>query len=229
LFLTYAYPGQEQGLVPGDTLIDSGISLLNFRASGIEIYSNTFDGGGPERRFLGPAISVEEASFLDSLRSNVFMRFPFELPDGSHAAIRPPLTEGVEPLAERLGYADYNLFHAPDAAPPRNYALGVSGLQQRVDAGFGLNDARPGGPIDEQVDPEFVQEPPLELPYDEEQLRRGTLDVWQVLAILRQLYTPAATSPLVDRGDPADGMGADIGAIGVGAPHAGDRFGGLAP
>jgi hypothetical protein len=229
LFLTYAYPGQEQGLVPGDTLIDSGISLLNFRSSGIEIYSNTFDGGGPERRFLGPAISVEEASFLDSVRSNVFMRFPFELPDGSQAAIRPPLTEGVEPLAARLGYADYNLFHAPDAAPPRNYALGVSSLQQRLDAGFALNDARVGGPIDEQVDPKFEQAPPLELPYDEEQLRRGTFDVWQVLALLRQLYTPAAASPLVDGGDPADGAGADIGAVGVGAPDPGDRFGGVAP
>jgi hypothetical protein len=229
LFLTYAYPGQEQGLVPSDTLIDSGISLLNFRTSGIEIYGNTFDGGGAERRFFGPAVSVEQDSFLDSLRNNVFTRFPFELPDGSQAAIRPPLTEGVGPVPQRLGYADYNLFYAPDAAPPRNYALGVSGLVQRTDAGFALNDAHAGGPLDEQVDPGFEQQPPLELPYDEEQLRRGTLDVWQVLRLLRDLYTPAATSPLVDSGDPADGAGTDMGAVGVGTPHADDRFGGVAP
>jgi hypothetical protein len=229
LFLTYAYPGQEQGLVPGETAIDSGISLLNYRASGIEIYANTFDGGGPARRFEGPAVSVEDASFLDSLRSNAFTRFPFELPNGTHAAIRPPLTEGIEPVPNRLGYADYNLFYAPDAAPPRNYALGVSGLEQRADAGFAQNDARAGGPVDEQVAPEFAQEPPLELPYDEEQVRRGALDVWQVLRLLRELYTPADGSPLVDQGDPADGAGADIGAIGAGAPHSDDRFGGVAP
>jgi hypothetical protein len=229
LFLTYAAPGEEQGLAPDETLIESGISLVNFRASGIEIFSNTFDGGGPGRRFVGPAISVEQDSFLDSLRSNVFMRFAFELPDGSQAAIRPPLGEGAASAPVRLGYADYNLFHAPDAAAPKNYALSVAGRTQRTDAGFALNDARPGGPLDEQVDPGFRNEPPLELPFDESEVVAGRLGVWQVLGLLRELYTPASTSSLVDAGDPADGSGADIGAIGVGAPNVGDRFGGVAP
>ena len=121
------------------------------------------------------------------------------------------------------------MFHSPEAEAPRNYALLVAGLTERVDAGFALNDARPSGPVSEQVEPGFQSEPPLELPFDEADVLAGSLSVWQVLALLRELYTPAAESPLVDAGDPADGAGVDIGAVGVGAPHADDRFGGVAP
>ena len=229
LFLTYAYPGEEQGMTPDSTQIEDGLSLVNFRKTGIEVYANTFDGGGPGRNFVGPAVSVDSTCFLDSLRSNVFMRFPFEVPDGSQAAVRPPYGDGITPLSERLGYTDYNLFYAPDAKPPRNYALGVAGLQMRTDAGFGLHDAQPMGPLDEQVDPQFQKTPPLDLPYDERDVVSGKLSVWQVLSTLRELYTPGPQSPLVDAGDPADGVGADIGAIGVGVANADDRFGGLKP
>lgn len=229
LFLTYAHSGEEQGLAPGAAPIEAGLSLVNFRKTGIEVYGNTFDGGGPERHFVGPAVSVDSTCFLDSLRSNVFMRFPFEVADGSQAAVRPPYGDGISPLSDRLGYADYNLFYAPDAKPPRNYALGVSGLSMRTDAGFGLHDASPMGPLDEQVDPRFRQTPPLQLPYDEDDVVSGKLAVWQVLSTLRDLYSPGAQSPLVDAGDPADGAGADIGAIGSGTPDPGDRFGGTQP
>ena len=229
LFLTYAYPGQEQGMAPDSAQIEDGLSLVNFRKTGIEVYANTFDGGGPSRNFVGPAVSVDSTCFLDSLRSNVFMRFPFEVADGSQAAVRPPYGDGITPLPELLGYTDYNLFYAPDAKPPRNYALGVAGLTMRTDAGFGLHDAHPMGPLDEQVEPQFQQTPPLDLPYDERDLVLGKLSVWQLLALLRGLYTPGARSPLVDAGDPADGAGADIGAIGVGVANPGDRFGGVKP
>jgi hypothetical protein len=229
LFLTYAYPGEEQGLAPDATQIDAGVSLVNFRNSGIAVFNNTFDGGGLQRRFRGPALSVDGDCFLDSLRNNVFFRFPFELPDGSQAAVRPPPAEGIEPAPERLGYADYNLFFAVGAAPPRNYALSVAGRRVRIDAGYGLYDALPMGPVDEQVEPEFSQEPPLALPFDEAKVLSGELGVWEVLATLRALYTPAAGSPLLDAGDPQDGPGVDIGAIGAGIPHASDRFAGVEP
>jgi hypothetical protein len=229
LFLTYAYPGEEQGMAPGSARIEAGLALVNFRKTGIEVYGNTFDGGGPGRTFVGPAVSVDSTCFLDSLRNNVFMRFPFEVADGSQAAVRPPYGDVISPLSELLGYADYNLFYAPDAKPPRNYALGVSGLTMRSDPGFGLNDAHPLGPLDEQVEPQFRQTPPLELPYDEQDVVSGKLGVWQVLSTLRDLYTPDAQSPLVDAGDPADSVGTDIGAIGVGVADPGDRFGGLTP
>jgi hypothetical protein len=225
LFLTYAYSGEEQGMAAGSTQIEGGLTLVNFRKTGIQVYNNTFDGGGPARGFVGPAVSVDSSCFLDSLRSNDFMRFPFSVPDGSQAAVRPPYGDGITPMPELLGYADYNLFDAPDAQPPRNYALAVAGLHARADAGFGLNDAHPRGPVDEQVDPQFRQTPPLELPYDERDVVSGKLSVWQVLSTLRDLYTPDAKSPLVDTGDPADGAGVDIGAIGVGVANVDDRLG----
>jgi hypothetical protein len=115
LFLTYAYSGEEQGMAPGSAPIEAGLALVNFRKTGIEVYGNTFDGGGPGRSFVGPAVSVDSTCFLDSLRNNVFMRFPFEVADGSQAAVRPPYGYGISPLSELLGYADYNLFYAPDA------------------------------------------------------------------------------------------------------------------
>jgi hypothetical protein len=39
------------------------------------------------------------------------------------------------------------------------------------------------------------------------------------------MYAPAAGSPLTDKGDPADGAGTDIGAIGSGAGDPADQFG----
>ena len=100
----------------------------------------------------------------------------------------------------------------------------------RTDAGFGLHDAHPMGPLDEQVEPQFQQTPPLDLPYDEADRRLGQAQrLAACCAMLRELYTPGAQSPLVDAGDPADGVGADIGAIGVGVANPGDRFGGVEP
>jgi hypothetical protein len=47
------------------------------------------------------------------------------------------------------------------------------------------------------------------------------------------MYTPAAGSPLIDAGDPADDMGGarntDIGAIGAGNVHPQDQFGRFGP
>ncbi len=227
LFLSYAYPGEEQGVDPTMAMVDSGLSLVNFRTTGIEVFNNTFDGGGPLRRFTGPALSVDGDSFLDSLRSNVFMRFPHEVADGSTATVRAPLTEGSAPPPERIGYADYNSFFNPDAVPPHNYALAVAGLAERNDPGFALNDARAGGPIDEQVEPKFVVLPPLDFPFDEAEIISGKLTVSDMLARLRELYTPAVDSPLVDSGDPADGAGTDIGAIDAGRALSVDDFGGF--
>jgi hypothetical protein len=36
---------------------------------------------------------------------------------------------------------------------------------------------------------------------------------------------PKAGSPAIDAGDPADGAGNDVGAVGSGDPHAADKFG----
>jgi len=46
-----------------------------------------------------------------------------------------------------------------------------------------------------------------------------------MLAQFRRAYTPAAGSPLVDAGDPADGQRVAFGAVGAGEPHKDDCFG----
>jgi len=40
--------------------------------------------------------------------------------------------------------------------------------------------------------------------------------VAQMLARFREIYTPADGSPLIDAGDPADGVGTDIGPLSAG-------------
>jgi hypothetical protein len=157
----------------------------------------------------------------------VFIRFPHFVANGSAATVRAPLNEASDPRPERLGFADYNLFFNPDAEPPHNYGLAVTGLAERAVNGFALHDARAGGPIDEQVDPKFVAVLPLDFPFDEAEIVSGGLTVSQMLARLRELYTPAADSPLVDSGDPADGEGTEIGAIDAGSALSADDFGGF--
>jgi hypothetical protein len=222
LFTMYAAPGEEGGLV---TEVQSGIALINSRTTGIEIWSNTFDGGGAAKAFTGPVISVDDSSFLDSLRNNAFVRFPLTRNDGTEAVVRPWVTEGIDPEPPRLGYTDYNLFNNPEAQSPRVYALSVAGKQMRLDAGFGLNDAQPNGPVDQQVDPAFSGPLPSTFPWADDDILARRVTISQMLAAWRALYAPAPGSPLTDRGDPADGVGTDIGAVGAGDAHPLDEFG----
>jgi hypothetical protein len=204
--------------------IQAGIQLLNVRASGIEIHHNTLDGGGPAMRASGSAVTVESGSFLDSLRSNAFVEFPFERNDGTAAAVRAGIAEPTVPPPARLGYADYNLFYNPEASAAHNYALSVAGLVERVDSGFGRSDAHAGGPIDEQVAPGFVTTNGSCFPWSDDDIRARAVTVSTMLAAWRAAYSPAASSPLLGAGDPADGAGTFIGAVGDGT-LADDRFG----
>lgn len=194
---------------------------------GIEIFNNVFDGGG---RLDVPGIEVAPKGFVKSVRSNVFFNFAhkekyFKLPQ---AMIRPIWNE--EPTEEkpaRLGYADYNLFYNPGVKSPRNYLLAVAGKVERQDAGFGKHDIPVGGARDAQADPKF-KGPLKQFPFNNEDIRARKVTVSQILAAYRQAYTPAEGSPLLGAGDPADGAGNFIGAIGAGKnpPHDGfGRFG----
>jgi hypothetical protein len=124
-----------------------------------------------------------------------------------------------------LRYADYNAFSNAQAMVKDNYAVTVEGKTERTSAGFGLNDLTPGGAVNEQVDPRFAGPLPAAAPYDLAAVKARTTGVKSILAEYRRLYTPAAGSPLTDAGDPADGAGNDIGAVGSGQPHPADLFG----
>ena len=175
-----------------------------------------------------PGVEVNPEAFVKSLRSNVFFNFAHgeRYIKGAQAMVRPSWQETIPtPTPERLGYADFNLFHSPAAKVKKNYALTVAGKTERKDAGFGLNDVPKGGAVDEQADPKFKGPIPDRFPFLDEEIKDGRVTVSKMLAQFRELYTPAPGSPLVDAGDPADGEGADIGAVGAGAPHPSDRFG----
>jgi hypothetical protein len=193
------------------------------RGEGMEIYNNTFDGCGT---FEPPGVEVCEGGFVKSLRNNVFcnMRLTkyFKLPP---AVVRPSWQEDEGKPADRLGYADYNLFHNPAAEKARNYTLTVAGKTIRKDAGFAARDLPGGGAVDAQVDPQFKSPTPKVFPFSDDDILSGKVTVSQMLAKFRELYTPGDKSPLIDAGDPADGKGVDIGAVGAGQPSDDDRFG----
>ncbi len=78
---------------------------------------------------------------------------------------------------------------------------------------------------DVHADPKFAEGRLIPYSVNEADVWNRKYAVSQLLALYRQRYAPAAGSPLVGAGDPADGPGSYIGAIGPGsgAPH--DQFG----
>lgn len=194
-------------------------------SEGIEIFNNVFDGGG---KLDVPGVEVSPKAFVKSLRNNVFCNFAHKEKyfKGPQAMIRPAWNEEItDDRPARLGYADYNLFYSPSAKSKRAYLLSVAGKTERKDAGFGLNDVPKGGKIDEQVDPKFKGPIPKSFPFSNEDIKARKVTVSKILAFYRDVYTPGEGSPLIGAGDPTDGAGTNIGAIGAAKPSASDRFG----
>jgi hypothetical protein len=163
---------------------------------------------------------VAPKAFVKSLRNNVFYNFAH----GEKYYKRPQAmiraTWNDEPAEEkpaRLGYADYNLFHSPRAKSQRNYLLSVSGKTERKEAGFGLNDV--------QADPRFKGPILKAFPFSDEDIKARKIGLSKILATYRQVYTPAEGSPLIGTGDPADGAGTNIGAVGGSKSSGHDLFG----
>jgi hypothetical protein len=170
--------------------------------SGISIYNNTFDGGGSTGLFNASPIVIGTGSVFASIRNNVFTGFSDVGNNFGNAFVNGP--------AGGLSYGDYNAFFNPLATKTSSYATGL------VAAGAGAHD--------KSGDPQFAGKP--EIPYG---ISAGciwsrTYTTAEVLAHYRGIYGPSATSPLVNAGDPADGTGTDIGAIGDGTAK-NDLFG----
>jgi hypothetical protein len=111
-----------------------------------------------------------------------------------------------------VDFADYNLFHNPDSTAP-SYEPGA------VAGGNGEHDVADS--------PRFAVGSEIPYSVDEALVWNRVKRVSEVLAHYRQLYEPAAGSPLVDAGSPGGTSGADIGAIenDSGLPAADDLFG----
>jgi hypothetical protein len=197
----------------------SGFCLYN-RPTKVEFYNNVVDCVDVARASNNSSnsiVAIAGDTVMESLRNNVFMRCRLEAPAIGPASKSPP--------GPYLAYADYNLFYHPDASLRDNYSLWVNGLKERIDDGFARNDLPAGGAVNAQLDPRFVGPLPTRLPFTLDRVKAGTTTVPQILALYRARYTPQSSSPLIDSGDPADGKGTDVGAVGAGVPHPDDRFG----
>ena len=190
----------------------------------VEMFNNTLDAGGVCNPGIGGAVVL--GASMASLRSNAFTGVRMAR-TGGNALVRPDNLDMLDPPPVLLGYADYNLFYDPDASVKANYAVGVEGKTERQDPGFAYHDIPVGGAPDDQRDPKFAGPLPRLFPFSDDALIAGTTTVCQVLAYYRKAYGPGAGSPLIDAGDPADGAGNDIGAIGAGVDNALALFGRL--
>jgi hypothetical protein len=197
------------------------------------VYNNTIDGSGACYGATSRAVAVDENAFLPSLRNNAIFNFPSDDGADNTVFVGPGRTTtgelGVkgDPGPARLGYADFNLFYNLMARTTDNYGISVANLTERHSPGFALGDPIPGDAKDQQIDPRLAAPPPVVFAFADSDVVSGQVNVCQILAFYRGLYTPGSGSPLVDHGDPSDGPGTDIGAVGGGTPAGDDLFGTL--
>lgn len=212
--------------------LDQGIWFYSGE-TGIQIYNNTFDGGGNsvsnngaggEFPFAGPVVEVNNNSHVASLRNNL-MTYTRDYENSAGTA-------HVIGDAATFGTIDYNAFYSPDNSTHDNYD--IAGVTEGVTPGFAAHDVSGSGAVGVK-DGQLAGAPfaaPRIYPYasvvDESAVWNRTQTLSTILAAFRARYTPAAGSPLIDAGDPADndafGRRTDIGAIDRGG-HGLDRFG----
>ena len=212
--------------------LDQGIWFYGGE-TGIQIYNNTFDGGGNAVSenfavgffpFTGPVVEISNNSHVDSLRNNLMTYTrDYENGPGNPHVVGDPGT---------FGAIDYNAFYSPDNSTRDNYA--VSGMTEGVTPGFAAHDVSGTGALG-VPDGQLAASPfaaPRIYPYssvvDEAAVWNRTQKLSAILAAFRAHYMPATGSPVIDAGDPADndahGRRTDIGAIDA-SGHDLDRFG----
>jgi len=125
-----------------------------------------------------------------------------------------------------MHFADYNLFYNPDSPSQTDYTIAVepddtTPIQKGSD-GFAKHDVHAA--------PGFTGPLPTAFPFASADVQAGTVKVSAILSHYRDLYTPAAQSPLIGTGDPTIGANNNIGAIGQGAAtDPNDQFGTFKP
>jgi MYXO-CTERM domain-containing protein len=175
----------------------NGGFLLYQDEAGVDVYHNTFDGGGDVGQYNGPVMEMDNNAAASSFRDNIVQNF-----DKSAAFL--------DGSGQHFTTADYNCFNNPRAPNNVRYAAGIT--------------ANPPGAHDVQQDCQLGAG--NEIPYSraEGDIWRGNYKVSQVLAYYRDRFTPQAGSPVIDA---ADDAGGDIGAIEApsGMQRPDDRFG----
>lgn len=184
--------------------------------TGIKIYNNTLWG-----TMDFPALSISNGSSVTSLRNDLFCKFSTPANFGIIDRYLAPYSVETD-SNPRILSADYNCFYNPDSKGPNNYGDRLVAGVTEGSAGWAGHDL---GGVNGQVDPKLTGGATILYSVDESAVWNRTLKLSQVLAKLRQDFTPTTGSPLIDKGDPADGAGVDIGAVGAGANDPADLFG----
>lgn len=187
-----------------------GAVLLYSGEQNVMFDNNTIDGGGELGSYDAPALSIGSSVQVASLRNNVFSQFS-TMHWGNRAIIAGAKTESSV-SGGRVANADYNAWYDPAASNTDHYMPGIV--------------VGTAGAHDVSADPMFsdaVPQAPCQI--DDGSMWTRTYGVSQLLRYYRTLYTPHPGSPLIDAGDPSDGPGNDIGAIGAGVANAGDKLG----
>lgn len=200
----------------GDGGLDAGLQCYTGE-TGLQIYNNTFDGGGDaEGDFSNATVDMSGGSQVVSFRNNL-VTYSRDQANGSPGAVR------VKGGGSSYLYADYNAFYSPDNSNKTNYDF-TAGAHDASDAASDQLADNPFAGARITTDSDRM----IESTIDEAAVWQGTQKVSQVLAIFRARYTPKAGSPVVDGGDPQDndssGRRADVGAIDLGG-HDLDKLG----
>ncbi len=205
VFVNYANPDHNS---------EGGIDVV-YLVSNLNVTNNTFDGGGRVANLGVPAIHAKMGRVIERVHSNAFTNFYIgNTAYGIVSALGPDTYDTSPPPGDaRMHYADYNLFSNPDAPGVADYTLkaepdDVTPLALGSD-GFGKHDVHAA--------PAFKGPLPAAFPYDDGAIEQGTVTMSMMLAHYRDLYTPAAGSPLTGAGDPMGGANNNIGAVGQGA------------
>jgi hypothetical protein len=189
----------------------NGAILVYGGESGLDIFNNTFDAGGAVSDFDAPAFTIGAGSLFRSIRNNLFTAFSDVSATYGKAFVS---ADGGAVSAPRVTSADYNGWYNPLASGSARYLPGIA-------------QGTPGA-HDVQADPKLSGKPEIPFAVPQGCVWLGTYTTGHVLARYRHLYLPASGSPLLGAGDPADGLGTVIGAIGPDGQGA-DQFGRVVP
>jgi len=205
---------------------EGGIDVV-YLTPHLNIYNNTFDGGGKLGNLGVPAIHAKQGLLIERVDSNAIANFVIQAGFAAVSKLGPDTYEDNPPPGDtRMHYADYNLFYNPDSPSQVDYSIAVepddvNPLPKGSD-GFALHDVHAA--------PGFKGSLPAAFPFASSDVEVGTVTVSTILAHYRDLYTPGTGSPLIGAGNPTGGAHNNIGAIGQGSDlDPNDRFGTFNP
>ena len=194
----------------------------------LNIYNNTFDGGGMISKLNVPAIHAGKGRLIERVSSNAITNFliPAQFAAISSTDVETQYDTDPPPGDARMHFADYNLFYNPDSPGVPDYTIQVEPDDKTPIAkgspGFAMHDVHAA--------PAFKGPLPSTFPFASPDVQAGTVTVSMMLSHYRDLYTPTAGSPLTGAGDPTLNANNNIGAVGQGADKdPSDQFGTFMP